>query len=332
MNQKASETISKIHTYHMLNFSKVRNWVSYFLSVQRPNPFGMQLLNALAFCEDKVIGLGVKLLKELNEVKYINTSPTIREKQFEQFIQKLAEIMVIRNLLKINWGNNVIFSHEPTAPNGKKPEFMIETDDKVYLVEVKCPSLIQHQFARSKCNIQLPTRAMPRQAAEGDTRDVQNIGTVLPRDNPLKDFLISSEEKFSSFILNKERIGILVIVWDEYMYEAISPLKHDICGLLTENSWYRNPDGDAIKFLNIQYVLILNHFNELVFATREEREKQLRKDPFIIENENYTSNIWCEAECSLQLPNFISSAFDAYHYTAFRGVADYDITDQIIWI
>jgi hypothetical protein len=93
---------------------------------------------------------------------------------------------------------------------------------------------------------------------------------VLPRDNVVKDFLISANEKFHSFKQESpEAITILVIVWDDFIYEPITALLNQSSGLLTDNSFFRNGDGPA-KFENINAVILIRQSHHIVRATRDQ--------------------------------------------------------------
>jgi len=71
---------------------------------------------------------------------------------------------------------------------------------------------------------------------------------ALPLDNKLKDFLVSAERKFSSFGQGENpTYGLLVVCWTERMFEAVSPLSNEGCGLLTPESFYE-VDGEKVRF------------------------------------------------------------------------------------
>ncbi len=50
---------------------------------------------------------------------------------------------------------------------------------------------------------------------------------TLPRDNPMKKFLISADEKFARFHAeDPEFYGLLAIVWDDFIFEVVTALLH----------------------------------------------------------------------------------------------------------
>jgi hypothetical protein len=54
---------------------------------------------------------------------------------------------------------------------------------------------------------------------------------TLPRDNPVKDFLVSADAKFEHFKeTDANFIGVLVIIWDDFIYEPISSLISESAG------------------------------------------------------------------------------------------------------
>ena len=95
--------------------------------------------------------------------------------------------------------------------------------------------------------------------------------TTLPRDNPVKDFLISADVKFSPFRAANEAFrGVLVVVWDDFIYEPISSLLHPTAGLFTEKSFYRSEDDRPIMFPSVDAVLIIRHLHQFIRACRDE--------------------------------------------------------------
>jgi len=123
------------------------------------------------------------------------------------------------------------------------PEFRSATGGIFYCAEVKTPALLKQQRLRSRGNIvQLPARF------DGAKEIAQNIAgednILLPRDNPIKDFLESSNQKFESYQrYYPEDYRLLLIVWDDYIYEPISVLLSPFKGLLTPNSFSKDAEG-----------------------------------------------------------------------------------------
>ena len=201
----------------------------------------------------------------------------------------------------------------------------------MYLIEVKCPRLISHQWKRGAADGQIVARALPGQQMKAIAKSFF-ADAQLPKDNNLKDFLTSSEAKFESFKSHKPTYGILCVIWDDQMYEAISPLKHSRCGLLTPESWLLGEDGTVQTFPSVDGVMVVNHFGVLTAASREEPVRH-RADPFIITDENHESNVWCESYWGKEIPNFILEGFDAYPDHAYEGIdASKGKTEIIFWL
>ena len=90
---------------------------------------------------------------------------------------------------------------------------------------------------------------------------------TLPRDNPVKDFLISANEKFDVFKAEHELFqGVLAIVWDDHIYEPISSLLNEASGLFTERSFAKDENGNVLHFPNVDAVVLIRHLHQLVRA------------------------------------------------------------------
>ena len=67
---------------------------------------------------------------------------------------------------------------------------------------------------------------MPPEMVEQVKREGE--ATTLPRDDPVKDFLVSANAKFEHFKKADAPnfVGVLVIVWDDFIWQdqPISPL------------------------------------------------------------------------------------------------------------
>jgi hypothetical protein len=303
-----------------------RAWLDYHLPPHGRTPFGRRLLAALATCEARQPGLGRRLVKELAAVKHV---PGAADEEgwkagFEQLIQKLAEILVARVLCDMPWPEGTRIECEPrNRKTGKRPEFVVITPERTWLFEVKCPAFIKHQAGRNANRWQLPVRSFLR-----DMPDATGPNVTLPRDNVLKDFLASAEEKFVDFA-DGPRTAILVVVWDSYMYEAVGVLTHEETGLLTERSWLR-ADGDRIAFSSVDGVLIINRQAELSAATREEFDC-LIADPFAMGGPGSMANVWCPNVGAGELDPLIAEAFDAWPVDGVSWAADYAKMDYEMW-
>ncbi|MES2898672.1 MAG: hypothetical protein V4723_03035 [Pseudomonadota bacterium] len=188
---------------------------------------------------------------------------------WEQLLQQLAELHVISRVSSFYSCGECTFKLEPTAlGSNKNPEIVVSTATYSLGVEVKAPSIFKHWESRSENPNQFASRFASKdiimEMADGRT-------ATLPRDNPVKDFLISANQKFAGFALNDPRfIGVLVICWDDFIYEPISSLIQPDCGLLTENSFFAGPDGRPYRFENVAGIVVIRHLYQLVLACRDE--------------------------------------------------------------
>lgn len=154
-------------------------------------------------------------------------------------------------------------------------------------------------------------------------------GTTLPRDNVLKDFLESAERKFHDFS-TKPRTGLLVVLWDGYVFEATSALSHSEAGLLTGNSWHRR-GGVRVPFAAVDGVIVLNHL-EVIKVSAQEHFRPRQDDAFRIVTVGQPPNVWCpNLDCG-ELDPTIASLFNARPLDEVSLAADYSPKDFVIWI
>lgn len=299
-----------------------RGWLSYHFG--RLTPFGEHLLAAMVECELRVSGLGYRFVKELHAVKYVPSAIDLAawKARFEELIQKFAEILVARSLCKIEWPPGTVIEFEPiNRSNGKRPEFSVRTPERLWLFEVKCPSFIAHQENRSNNPHQLPIRGYMRDAPHmaGET-------VTLPRDNTVKDFLLSAQQKFAGFDEGGVT-AILIVVWDLNMYEAISVLMHPQAGLLTENSWFK-VDDVRVSFPDIAGVIVLNRLEQLKQGAQERID---HIDPFELGGADALPNTWCPNIGVGDLDPLVAAGFDAFHFEGTAIAADYSVMDYVMW-
>ena len=113
---------------------------------------------------------------------------------------------------------------EPSGTGSlRNPEFVVSTPEARVGVEVKAPALLAHEQQRSSNPLQAAARALTPESLAAFSGDGQEV--TLPRDNPLKDFLVNAEGKFAPFHRDDpDFYGLLVVVWDDFIYEPISAL------------------------------------------------------------------------------------------------------------
>ena len=189
---------------------------------------------------------------------------------WEQLLQRLCELHVIRHVVTHPWPEGTRFEWEPTVEGTRtNPELAVHTVDYTLCIEVKAPAIFQHSSKRSQNPTQVVARVMPREELY-HLPDAE-LGITLPRDNPVKDFLIGSESKFHPFQQQlRPFFGVLVIVWDDFIHEPISALIHPDCGLFTESSFAMDSMGKRLTFPSINSIVAIRHLHQLIRACRGE--------------------------------------------------------------
>jgi len=256
---------------HILNSKFFQHWHYFtfhfrFLRLGCEHLMVTSILDACLNVEEVIPGFAPAMIDSLADIGGIEK----HEPHFEQLLQRLAELLVIRQIATWDWPQPVTIQWEPTAGTSKKnPEISISSEKWTIGVEVKAPSLLQHIRVRGSNFTQVSSRMFTtdqiKKFASADD------GVTLPRDNPIKDFLISANAKFEQFrLVTPNFFGVLVIVWDDFIFEPISALTHKASGLFTENSFAKDAGGSPLTFPNVDSVIIVRHLHQLARATRDE--------------------------------------------------------------
>ncbi len=239
------------------------HWFNWHFTKMRP--LALDIIVTLKLLDLRAPGCAKKIIFRLGELggkeKY--------EPHYEQLIQILSELVIARRLCEVfdaTSGFQLIW--EPTGKTDKNPEFVLCEPKYDLLVEVKCPSLLKHMRQASQNDVQLLARI-------GETSVFDQMASsgsaTKPVDNRIKDFLISAEGKFATFDREiKPCYSLLVICWEQRMFEAVSPIINEMSGLFTARSFYKNADHEPIKFPNIDGILVTPHMAWLIACTREE--------------------------------------------------------------
>ena len=244
--------------------AKAWHWFSYHFSMQPPHALSRSIVVACADCETQLPGLGFQFIKDIAAI----CGKEKHEPHYDQLLQKLAELLVLRKLLTLDWPVGTTFQHEPAAlVDGKRPELRVVTPDRSFLFEVKAPSLLGHIRARGVNAFQVPGRALPKTQIANLIGDK---GLTLPRDNPVKDFLLDADKKFAPFKEMQAETSVLVIVWDDFIYEPITVLKHEQCGLLTANSYLKDANGTAVQFAHVDALVVVRHLTYFFRAAADQ--------------------------------------------------------------
>ena len=230
------------------------------------HPFSDAIVTAIAEVDDKIPGYADEMIRAL-------TTISGKEKHlphYEQLLQLLAELHVIKQAVNYDWPMLEGFDYEPTASgSNKNPEISVRYSGMEVGIEVKSPSLITHINQRSTNPTQLVGRVIDKEAI--DKLPDSQAGVTLPRDNPLKDFLVSANEKFRSFKDDRSNFyGLLIVVWDDFIYEPISALLHSNGGLFTDKSFFTDDEGNPVIFPHIDGVIVIRHLHQLMRASRDE--------------------------------------------------------------
>ncbi len=220
-------------------------------------PFTTALLRVLETAEETCPGYSRKMLARIGAIHGTGAD------QYEALLSILAEVYVTGGLIEKadRDGDALYFVHEPAMGQQKNPEFEVRVGGQWCAVEVKAARLIKNSQLRAQSDWQFCVR-LPKGSLPLDE-------PTLPRDNPVKDFLISANQKFKAY--EEYRCGAfraLVIVWDDFCNEPIAALTSPVSGLLTPFSFNRDDNGDAVVYSYVDGILIVRHQHQLIRATR----------------------------------------------------------------
>ncbi|WP_040254732.1 hypothetical protein [Psychroserpens mesophilus] len=281
------------------------------------------IVDAILEIENQITNAG---LDYINKIASINNKEN-ETKHYDQLLQVLAELLIVHHAISFDWPELVEYIYEPTSTkSNKNPELLIKYKQFEVGIEVKAPELVKKQNERGTKPQQLPSRS-------GIIKSVDIEKTMLPRDNPVKDFLISTDKKFAGFKAdNPEFYGVLVIVWDDFIYEPISSLTSPQSGLFTENSFAINEKDEVLKFPNVDCVIITRHLRPIKRGTRDEPLPDMclhpldygrsGEFPFKVYIKNPNSN--------LSIPSEVLDCFQALKPGPELG-AEYLPSDFITW-
>jgi hypothetical protein len=264
----------------------------------------------------------------INQLAHLG-GPERDERRYEQMLQLFAEVFAIDRVLVMPWGDEAQLCFEPQGTNGLRPEFRVVDKDGAYNFEVKSPSLLAHQRLRAGASVQLPVRITKEFTT---SVQVKNPDALLPRDNPIKDFLVSADAKFSGFPRGSGA-NILVIVWDDFIYEPIGSLLSDFAGLLTSNSFYRLGE-EAVIFENVDAVICARQMNVFQEALAQRPLPDNRTGMFDLSSNPFTPNVFIPTPWGNSCPQFILESFGALMHDNERlqTIAEYRIPEYIHYI
>jgi hypothetical protein len=306
------------------------HWFKYhfnFYNMGFEHPFAWSIIEACLVVEEKIPGYAYKFLDDLASYSGLEKHMP----HYEQLLQKLAELYVTKKAVEFKWEEGTVFQLEPTIGNSKKnPEINIETPRFIIGIEVKSPSLIEHINKRSENTFQLSGRSdqILELAKEMHGKDI-----TLPRDNPVKDFLKSANEKFESFKTFSEKpfFSSLFIVWDDYIYEPVTALTAPYSGLLTENSFYKDKEGKAVKFPHLDIIVLLRNLRNIINATIDQPMIDVSHSLDYTNRNIFPPKVFVPVNNEENIPLDFVNAFELLHLNEMMG-AEYHPSDGIWWI
>lgn len=305
------------------------HWYEYhfrFLYIGQEHPFVKSIIDACLVVENKIPGYSKRMIDHIASIngrdRYLP--------HYDQLKQTLAELLVVSHLASQYTDSK--FEDEPTIGNSdKNPEITITTDRYVLGVEVKSPKLREHVEQRSTRSVQLPGRIPVAKQMIEHAGGKESV--TLPRDNPVKDFLISANEKFSEFKKEIDNFyGILVIVWDDHIYEPITSLISEHAGLFTENSFAQDKENNPLTFVHVDAVIIIRHLHIFVEASAERPLIDGKRSAMDYGGyDQFPYKIIVPNPIGKDVPQEIKEAFHAVE-TSHRLGAEYMPQEYIMWI
>lgn len=325
VNAKCPDTVAFYLATRDLIQESGWHWLGYLYSLPWIDDNMWRFASLCVRAERKVPGLGVHYISEIAHLG----GPERDERRYEQMLQLFAEVFAIDKVLMMPWGGEAQFYFEPKGSNGLRPEFRVVLENGAYNFEVKSPSLLAHQRRRASASVQLPVRI-----TEEFTTSVtmNNPDALLPRDNPIKDFLVSADKKFSGFPRGAGA-NILIIVWDDFIYEPIGSLLSDFAGLLTSESFYK-VDEKAVIFDKVDAVMCARQMNVFQEALAERPLPDDRADMFDLSRNPFTPNVFIPTPWGNAAPQFILDGFGALMHNDERlqTIAEYRIPEYIFYV
>lgn len=301
------------------------HWFGYHF-FNGPRPFADSIVGACGSIDDRAPGIGMKLLRELCSIGGRERD----EGQYEQLLQKLAEILVIERVVQCPWPEGTTFEHEPAAvAGGPRPELLVLHPEGRLVVEVKTPSLLNHIRERGANPIQLPYREGARLDV---ARELARGQITLPRDNPVRDFLRDAERKFAGF-RDGTTETLLAIVWDDAIYEPISVLVNPGSGLLTDRSYSRRSDGTPETFPSVDAVVAIRHLDYFIRGSREEPLMD-RRSAMDFGDDRALPNVLFPAHGGHALPGHVVEGLRSVPHDdpGLRMFAEYNPQDMVMWL
>ena len=261
-----------------------------------------------------------------DRIERISTIKGLSDSALETLYQIVAEIYCAVGAVAVadrDAAGTPMFKDEPRAVSGgKNPEFSSQFESIKYAVEVKSPSLIQYRRSRSSKDVQLTTRI------PGATTIFPDV--TLPRDNPVKDFVISANAKFEEFATVDDAFRILTIVWDRNMNEVVAALTSEVSGLFTDRSFHRAVDGDRVRYPFIDGVLVCDYQLTIAHAFRNEIDLTFPAE-FMNYHAQTTPKAFIQCPDGRPVPEGLLKALGATRIELCHGT-EYQPLEMIQWL
>lgn len=237
------------------------HWFQYhFLNL---HPFARSMLSSIMACDKQIENFGRNFLSSVVAI----SGKKMNQDHYDQLMQRMAELLVIRQLLHLDL-HSANYEIEPTAgASRKRPDLVISSETLQMAIEIKAPAVTKLKSLRQQEGVQVLSR-LPD--SFGKPQDKLPWPVALPRDNAVKDFLISANDKFKSFKETKNCFTLLVIVWDDFIHEVITALNHPQSGLLTSNSFAKDGTGAALTYPHVDGVVIVRHLTYFMRAAGDQ--------------------------------------------------------------
>jgi hypothetical protein len=232
------------------------HWLAWNFRPGADVPFARLTLDALVRCDAVMPGYAEAMLTTLESIGGRNRDLD----DYEAIRQWLGELLVVHHFVTWTWPEPVTFKDEPTTSGSAvNPEILIAAASWRLGLEVKTPDLRSLAAGGRNAN---PWQMLAR--TPGGPAAVPGQVT-LPRDNPVKDFLVSADKKFAGFRATDPAFrSVLAIVWDDYINEPLSALASPASGLFTDRSFHRNADDTPHSYPNVDSVVLIRHQHQFV--------------------------------------------------------------------
>lgn len=301
------------------------HWFKYHL--YNRHPFAVAMMQAIIACDLRIEGFAKDFLPAVAEISGKEKDPD----HYDQLMQRMAELLVIRQCLQFDLPG-ARYTIEPTAGASKKrPDLVVDSDALRLVIEIKAPAANKLKELRQRESVQVLSRLPP---TFGNVGEKFAAPVVLPRDNAVKDFLISANDKFASFKEEKACVSLLVIVWDDHIHEVITALAHPASGLLTPNSFAKDRDGVALTHPHVDGVVIVRHLAYFIHAAAD-KDIEERMHAFDFGGPHSLPNVFIPNPASAtQVPAAMLDVLRALPLGDERimHAADYRPKELILWI